>query len=90
MGNDSIGIGTNCYYEYPLDFRENRYLLLLTENYSALRILEQTYLTDRDPVILFGSSFPEDINYTQVTIRAAVIYRYSDIYRDMKVYCDMI
>ena len=69
MGNDSsIGIDSKCYYEYLLDFRENRYLLLLTENYSALRILEQTYLTDRDPVILFGSSFPEDINYTQVTI----------------------
>ena len=49
-----------------VDFRENRYLLLLTENYSALRILQQTDLTDRDPVILFGSSFPEDINYTQV------------------------
>ena len=55
-----------CILLYLLDFRENRYLLLLTENYSALRILEQINLTDRDPVILFGSSFPEDINYTQV------------------------
>ena len=55
-------------YVYRLDFRESRFLLLLTENYSALRILQQTDLTDRDPVILFGSSFPEDINYTQVTI----------------------
>ena len=55
-------------YIYWLDFRESRSLLLLTENYSALRILQQTDLTDRDPVVLLGSSFPEDINYTQVTM----------------------
>jgi len=45
---------------------ETRYLLFLTENYSALRILQQTDLLDHDPLILFGSSFPEDLNYTQV------------------------
>ena len=48
-------------------FRETRYLLFLTENYSALRILQQANLLDHDPLILFGSSFPEDLNYTQVT-----------------------
>ena len=49
-------------------FRENRYLLFLTENYSALRILLQmSDLIDHDPLVLFGSSFPHDINYTQVT-----------------------
>ena len=47
-------------------FRENRYLLLLTENYSALRLLQQADLLDHDPLVLFGSSFPHDINYTQV------------------------
>lgn len=47
-------------------YRENRYLLLLTENYSALRILQQANLLDHDPLILFGSSFPQDLNYTQV------------------------
>lgn len=52
--------------------RENRYLLFLTENYSALRILEQTDLIDHDPLILFGSSFPQDINYTQVIINIVV------------------
>ncbi|XP_065899490.1 E3 ubiquitin-protein ligase rnf213-alpha-like isoform X3 [Dysidea avara] len=45
---------------------ETRYLLFLTENYSALRILQQANLLDHDPLILFGSSFPEDLNYTQV------------------------
>lgn len=52
--------------------RENRYLLFLTENYSALRILEQTDLIDHDPLILFGSSFPQDINYTQVITNMVV------------------
>ena len=66
MSNDSIDVHQYKVLLYLLDFRENRYLLLLTENYSALKILQQTDLTDRDPVILFGSSFPEDINYTQV------------------------
>ena len=47
-------------------FRENRYLLLLTENYNALRILQQANLIDHDPLVLFGSSFPQDLNYTQV------------------------
>ena len=69
MGNDGIDLCRCEILLYLLDFRENRYLLLLTENYSALKILQQTDLTDRDPVILFGSSFPEDINYTQVITR---------------------
>jgi len=57
----------NVYILQLLAFRENRYLLLLTENYSALRILQQNNLIDHDPLVLFGSSFPQDINYTQVT-----------------------
>ncbi len=57
---------------------ENRYLLFLTENYAALDILKR-YLNvggnevdDQDltsqPYILFGSSFPKDKEYTQVSI----------------------
>ena len=46
--------------------RENRYLLFLTENYSALNILQQTNFINHEPLVLFGSSFPQDINYTQV------------------------
>ena len=52
--------------KFSLWFREDRYLLLLTENYSALRILQQANLLDHDPLVLFGSSFPQDLNYTQV------------------------
>lgn len=45
---------------------ENRYLLLLTENLSALHILRQKYLSNDDPVIMFGSSFPKDQQYTHI------------------------
>lgn len=63
-------------------YRENRYLLFLTENYVALDILKH-YLSDvnalhqldlaerkpeeMEPYVLFGSSFPKDKEYTQVT-----------------------
>ncbi|KAK3715936.1 hypothetical protein QZH41_016501 [Actinostola sp. cb2023] len=50
----------------------SRYLLILTENYAALRIVQQ-YLNDTKikedenaHVLIFGSSFPKDLEYTQV------------------------
>ena len=63
--------------------RENRYLLFLTENYAALRVLNH-YLkvtvgtsnmqsgintgdTTVEPFVLFGSSFPKDKDFTQVS-----------------------
>ena len=63
-------------------YRENRYLLFLTENYAALDILKH-YIRGKDhdpsttgdtegstvtkkPFTLFGSSFPKDREYTQV------------------------
>ncbi|XP_056587886.1 E3 ubiquitin-protein ligase rnf213-alpha-like [Triplophysa dalaica] len=46
---------------------ECRYLLVLTKNYAALRILQQTYFSDQQhPEIIFGSSFPKDQEYTQI------------------------
>ena len=53
--------------------RESRYLLVLTENYAALPIVwkellrsdDETRLGD-EPVVIFGSSFPKDQEYTQV------------------------
>ncbi|XP_065845291.1 E3 ubiquitin-protein ligase rnf213-alpha-like isoform X3 [Oscarella lobularis] len=46
---------------------ESRYLLLLTENYAALTIFQEHILgPEDDAVILFGSSFPKDQEYTQV------------------------
>ena len=48
--------------------RESRYLLVLTENYAALPIVQEELLKKRDdPVIIFGSSFPKDQEYTQVS-----------------------
>uniref|UniRef100_A0A7M4G2W3 RING-type E3 ubiquitin transferase n=1 Tax=Crocodylus porosus TaxID=8502 RepID=A0A7M4G2W3_CROPO len=46
---------------------ECRYLLVLTENYAALQILQQVFFTKRQqPEIIFGSSFPKDQEYTQI------------------------
>ncbi|XP_030645559.1 E3 ubiquitin-protein ligase rnf213-alpha-like [Chanos chanos] len=44
-----------------------RYLLVLTKNYAALQILQQTFFSDQhQPEIIFGSSFPKDQEYTQI------------------------
>ncbi|XP_076122057.1 E3 ubiquitin-protein ligase rnf213-alpha-like isoform X3 [Alosa pseudoharengus] len=46
---------------------ECRYLLVLTKNYAALQILQQTFFTQKtQPEIIFGSSFPKDQEYTQI------------------------
>ena len=53
-------------------FSENRYLLILTENYAALPIMQQHLLkTADDAVVIFGSSFPNDQEYTQVNCTTA-------------------
>lgn len=61
-----------CVYTY---FRESRYLLFLTENYAALRILQQDLLfnAENPPYVLFGSSFPKDREYTQVSSLALCV-----------------
>ncbi|XP_013865501.1 E3 ubiquitin-protein ligase RNF213 [Austrofundulus limnaeus] len=46
---------------------ECRYLLVLTKNYAALQILQQTFFFESgQPEIIFGSSFPKDQEYTQI------------------------
>ena len=45
---------------------ESRYLLILTENYAALGLLQHELLKIKDAIIIFGSSFPKDQEYTQV------------------------
>ncbi|XP_060590421.1 E3 ubiquitin-protein ligase rnf213-alpha-like, partial [Ruditapes philippinarum] len=48
---------------------ESRYLLLLTENYGTLTIIQQQILSRRGdirPITIFGSSFRSDQEYTQV------------------------
>jgi hypothetical protein len=49
-------------------YSESRYLLLLTENYGALTILQQKIFTMDNAVVIFGSSFPSDQEYTQVIV----------------------
>lgn len=49
------------------DGAESRYLLVLTRNYVALQILQQTLFGEgQQPEIIFGSSFPQDQEYTQI------------------------
>lgn len=46
---------------------ECRYLLVLTKNYAALKILQQTVFSENGlPEIIFGSSFLKDQEYTQI------------------------
>ncbi|XP_048222860.1 E3 ubiquitin-protein ligase RNF213 [Perognathus longimembris pacificus] len=46
---------------------ECRYLLVLTKNYAALPVLQQMLAGEaRPPEIIFGSSFPQDQEYTQI------------------------
>lgn len=49
-----------------LDGAESCYLLVLTRNYVALQILQQTFFEGQQPEIIFGSSFPKDQEYTQI------------------------
>ncbi len=60
----STYFSTSTYHSLYID-RESRYLLVLTENYAALRLLQGKF-HNRDPVVIFGSSFPKDQQYTQV------------------------
>ena len=46
---------------------EGRYMLLLTKNNAALRILQMRLGSDEREII-FGSSFPKDQEYSQVLI----------------------
>lgn len=54
--------------EDDLPKQENRYLLFITENQSALRILQTELLKNETPFIFYGSSFPKDTEYTQVCV----------------------
>ena len=45
---------------------ESRYMLILTEAYAALGILQQHMKDMGDTITIFGSSFPKDQEYTQV------------------------
>ena len=64
-------------------FRESRYLLFLTQNYSSLQVLKHYIVTKclqdsnsslegshqvAEPFVLFGSSFPKDKEFAQVKI----------------------
>ncbi|KAL3881512.1 hypothetical protein ACJMK2_027944 [Sinanodonta woodiana] len=61
----TAGLIEACLYDTNNIQSESRYLLLLTENYGALTILQQLIPTN-NIITIFGSSFPKDQEYTQV------------------------
>ena len=67
LDNSAVGlIQANLQKVSVTNLGESRYLLLLTKNYAALNIIRQRILNDDDPVIIFGSSFLRDQEYTHV------------------------
>jgi len=63
------GLIEACLFDTNKMQSESRYLLLLTENYGALNILQQEILARQSairPITIFGSSFRSDQEYTQV------------------------
>ena len=52
--------------EVPENPTETRYLLLLTKNNAALRIIEEHELIGNEYSVIYGSSFPLDQEYTQI------------------------
>ncbi|CAC5391522.1 RNF213 [Mytilus coruscus] len=62
----STGMIQACLQGSSQSESETRYLLLLTENYGALTILQQKIFSMDNAEVVFGSSFPSDQEYTQV------------------------
>ncbi len=52
----------------PENPTETRYILLLTKNNTALKILQEHILQGQDYQIIFGSSFPLDQEYSQICL----------------------
>ncbi|XP_052238404.1 E3 ubiquitin-protein ligase rnf213-alpha-like [Dreissena polymorpha] len=63
------GLIEACLFDSVKLKTESRYLLLLTDNYGAFSIIQQQLFSKTSgprPVIIFGSSFRSDQEYTQV------------------------
>ncbi|XP_052243691.1 E3 ubiquitin-protein ligase rnf213-alpha-like [Dreissena polymorpha] len=63
------GLIEACLFDSLKSQGESRYLLLLTDNYGALSMIQQQILSKRSeirPITIFGSSFRSDQEYTQV------------------------
>jgi hypothetical protein len=48
--------------------RQSRYVLVLMENYAAFNILDEYIAEIKNYQVIFGSSFPKDQEYTQVSV----------------------
>ena len=55
-------------FTHFLLYRDTRYVLLMTENYAALRVLEKRFPKEHAAAsVIFGSRFPKDQEFTQVS-----------------------
>ncbi|XP_052809493.1 E3 ubiquitin-protein ligase rnf213-alpha-like [Mya arenaria] len=70
VDNTAAGLIRACLFGDERVKVDSRYLLLLTENFGALTIIQQQLFSDKTgkerPEIIFGSSFKSDQKYTQV------------------------
>ena len=69
MVRSSIETTCPCHRESWIEGKctSSRYLLIMTENYSALPMIESLLLQSGvEPDVIFGSSFPRDQEFTQV------------------------
>lgn len=70
MIKKSFELSCPCSFRYGRNKKctSNRYLLVMTEKYSALPIIEGMSLDteQNDMSVIFGSSFPKDQEFTQV------------------------
>ena len=58
---------------------------MLTENYAALPIVQQElHKKSEEPVVIFGSNFPKDQEYTQVLTAVLKVIK-SVVTREMDV-----
>ncbi|XP_053396017.1 E3 ubiquitin-protein ligase rnf213-alpha-like [Mercenaria mercenaria] len=67
----AAGLIRACLFDTNNLQSESRYMLLLTENYGALAIIQQLIFGGSDvirPITIFGSSFRSDQEYTQVCL----------------------
>lgn len=69
MVRSSIEVNCPCHQKQLVEGKctSSRYLLIMTENYSALPMIESLLLENGvEPDVIFGSSFPRDQEFTQV------------------------
>ncbi|WAR08837.1 RN213-like protein [Mya arenaria] len=90
VDNTAAGLIRACLFGDERVKVDSRYLLLLTENFGALTIIQQQLFSDKTgkerPEIIFGSSFKSDQKYTQVcmeTGKTVILLNLENLYESL-------